>query len=245
MGLNGNNTFLVLSNMRLLYFGPYRPLNANSSGNTLIPLPSGLQKQLADATGLGNDPHAPFNLMLVGNGYTDIGEAASAFYISRMMLAMDIRLTQGRFLNWDTAMRENLIVVGKPDINDWTHANLPTSNFVMAPHGVRNNMPMAGEQGFYQVSVDSMNNMAEDYGVISMSTTASGSRILLLAGRTPAGTHGVGEFFANPEKMRLVYDKLNAMKSGKDFPQSWEALVKRALCENLGKALFCGDFEIL
>lgn len=235
MGRDGNDTFLVLSNTRLLYFGPYRPLNANSSGNTLITLPPELRTELADATGLGKDPSEPFNLMLVGNGYTEIGEAASAFHIGRMMLAMgrSIRLTQGRFLNWDTAMRENLIVVGKPDINDWTHSNLASSNFIMAPHGVRNSAPLPGEKAFYQVSVDAMNNTTEDYGVIGMSTTASGSRVLTLAGRTPAGTYGTGDFFTNPDKMKIVYEKLSSMKSGKTFPQNWESLIRISVREDI------------
>jgi len=45
-------------------------------------------------------------------------------------LGRSVRLTQGRFLNWDAAMKENLIVLGNPDINAWTHSNLLSSNFV-------------------------------------------------------------------------------------------------------------------
>jgi hypothetical protein len=58
-----------------------------------------------------------------------------------------------------------------------------------------------------------------------MSTTASGSKFLTLAGRTSPGTQGTGDFFTNPDKMRQAFERLNALKGSKPFPENWEILI--------------------
>jgi len=47
-----------------------------------------------------------------------------------------------------------------------------------------------------------------------------------MAGCSSAGTAGVGEFFANPEKMKAVYNRIRSAAPGKPFPANWELLVQ-------------------
>jgi hypothetical protein len=66
-----------------------------------------------------------------------------------------------------------------------------------------------------------------------MSTSASGSRVLIIAGRQVAGTHGAGDFFANPEKIRAAYDKFRAIHATAPFPSNWEILIRVKVGENI------------
>jgi hypothetical protein len=66
----------------------------------------------------------------------------------------------------------------------------------------------------------------EDYGLIWMTQSPSGTRILVLAGLTSAGTAGVGEFFSAPDRMWPVYKQLRAAAGSQGFPDSWQVLVR-------------------
>jgi len=224
-----NNTLLVLSNPKvLLYSSGEDSLGPTKiPGSSLVPVPIELRRLLTDARNLGEDDNQPTYLEIENSTYTGMGEAANAFNIGRLMALMgrSVRLTQGRFLNWDAAMRDNLIVLGSPNINTWTHGNLTSGNFTFASNGIRNNAPLPNEKALYPISYDASGHPLEDYGIISMSTTAAGSRVLVLAGRLSAGTYGVGNFFTDPDQMRAVYEKLKAARPGKAFPNTWEVLI--------------------
>jgi len=230
IGRTDSNTLLVLSNPKVLLYAGIDSLGTNDKPlrSSLVPVPPELGKQLADARNLGEDVSQPVYLEIQNSTYTGMGEAANAYNIGRIMSLMgrSVRLTQGRFLNWGTAMRENLIVLGNPDINAWTHGNLASSNFVFVMNGIRNSTPLPGEKPVYEISLNSIGHPVEDYGLVSMSTSASGSRVLILAGRTSAGTYGTGDFFTNPDKMRIAYEKLSDMTQGKPFPKNWEVLIR-------------------
>lgn len=78
-----------------------------------------------------------------------------------------------------------------------------TGDFSFVQNGVRDSKPRAGEPAIYAVTKDSFSGKPlEDDGLIWMSTSSSGARLLMPAGRTSAGTGGVGEFFGNFQKMR-------------------------------------------
>lgn len=236
IGRNSNNTLLVLSNPKvLLYSGADSLGTTRLLGSSLVSVPPELRKQLTDARNLGEDTNQPTYLAIESNTYTGMGEAANAYNIGRLMtlIGRSVRLTQGRFLNWDAAMQQNLIVLGSPDINTWTHGNLSSSTFVFVASGIRNNAPLQGEKALYPISYDSSGHPTEDYGLISMSTTAAGSRVLMLAGRASAGTYGVGDFFTNPDQMRVVYERLKAASQGKAFPNTWEALIHIKIRDDL------------
>ena len=59
-----------------------------------------------------------------------------------------------------------------------------------------------------------------------MTKSPSGTRILVLAGLSSAGTAGVGEFFSDPERMRPVYKQLRAGSKTGRFPESWQVLLR-------------------
>jgi hypothetical protein len=236
MGRDGKDTLIVLSNPKLiLYLGRNEVPPSQLEHGALIPVPPGLGQLLAPARNLGEDPRAKTYFIITADSYTGIGEATCAYNVGRLMQALNrsVRLTQGRFLNWESARQQHLIVLGNPAINIWTHENIPRPNFVFVENGIRNTAPLPSEAAMYTTTPDAAGHSLIDYGVISMSLSASGSRVLVLAGREVAGTHGVGDFFANPEKMRVAYEKLKAVHPRSPFPSNWEILIRISVGENI------------
>jgi len=220
-------TLLVMSNPKVvLYYGsPTNQPNPTLSGHT-VPAPSALKDNFNDA--LNNmDRNRPFHfLRSTREDYTGMGEAVTAFYVGRLMqhLQRPVRLTQGRFLSWDHVQKGDLILLGGPQINDWTYENIAKSNFNFADNGIENLKPLPGEQKLYTPHANP--GAVTDYGVIRMATSNYGFNMLLIAGCSSSGTAGVGEFFANPEKMKSVYNRMRAAAAGKPFPTNWEVLVQ-------------------
>jgi hypothetical protein len=236
IGRDGKDTLIVLSNPKLiLYEGLDEVLQPQLEHGTLIPVPPALDRLLAPARNIFDKTKTKTYIMITADTYTGIGEATCAYNVGRLMQSLNrsVRLTQGRFLNWESARREHLIVLGNPAINMWTNENIPSLNFVFVESGIRNAAPLAGEETIYRTTPDAAGHPLIDYGVISMSTSAFGSRVLVLAGREVAGTQGAGDFFANPEKMRATYEKLKAAHPRGPFPSNWEVLIRVNVGENI------------
>jgi hypothetical protein len=221
-------TLLVLTNPKVvLYYGaPSNQPIPTMPGHT-IPAPKELQGTFDDA--LNNmDQNQPFQfLRATREDYTGMGEAVAAFNVGRLMqtLQRPVRLTQGRFLNWDHVQKGDLILLGGPKINDWTYHNIFKSNFNFEDRGIENVKPLSGEQKQY-IPHAGPGSSVTDYGVIQMATSPYGFNMLLMAGCSSAGSAGVGEFFSNPEKMKSVYNRIRAVARGKAFPTNWEVLVQ-------------------
>jgi hypothetical protein len=238
IGSKGRESLLVMSNPQLIYFRNMNSLTASEvSAHHMVPVSQQLQKTLQQTANLNllGDPNQTAYFSVTNADFTGMGEAACVFNIEKVMSALDrsVRLTQGRFLTWDVATQNNLIVLGNPILNLWTRDNLMGRNFRISDGGVRNASPLPGEQPLYKSIFDSSDHPVEDYGVISMSTAKSGSKILILAGHTSAGTYGSGTFFGDPVKMRPAYDQIVASRAGKHFPQNWEILVRVSIRDGI------------
>jgi hypothetical protein len=220
-------TLLVISNPKVvLYYGSTsNQPNPTLPGHT-ITAPKELKSNFDDA--LNNmDRNRPFHfLRSTREDYTGMGEAVTAYYVGRLMQSLQrpVRLTQGRFLSWDHVQKGDLILLGGPQINDWTYQNIVKSNFNFDNNGIENLKPLAGEQKNYLPHMKA--GAVTDYGVIRMAASNYGFNMLLMAGCSSTGTAGVGEFFSNPEKMRSVYNRMRAAAPGKPFPANWEILIQ-------------------
>jgi hypothetical protein len=222
-------TRIVLSNPALfLYRGstsPTPPSNVDH-GEKKTRVPRLLAHQLTDGS---DDPQAdlPYHyLALDKTDYTGLGEAESAFNLEKLftVLHRPSLLTEGRFLNWDEARDQHLILLGARHMTPWTQSNLANANFKWEHNVIYNSRPRPGEQGVYTQTFDG--RVLVDYGLIWMSQSPSGSRMLVLAGLTSTGTAGVGNFFINPVEMQPVFQKLKAASSDGSIPPNWQVLVR-------------------
>ena len=222
-------TKIVLSNPALfLYRGSASstPPPTADRGEKKIPVPQSLAPHL---TGGADDPKAEFPyhyLALDTTDYTGLGEAESAFNLEKLLTVLQrpAQLTEGRFLNWDEAREQQLILLGARHMTPWTQSDLTNANFKWEHNVIYNSRPKPGEQPVYMQTFDG--KVLVDYGLIWMSQSPSGSRMLVLAGLTSTGTAGVGDFFVDPNQMKPVFDKLKAASPKGSIPANWQVLVR-------------------
>lgn len=210
----------------LLYLGlphPGPPLGANIKD---IPVPQDMAEVL-NKTANDNQADFPYHHFFVDwSNYTGLGEAKAAFGLARTLQATgrSAQLTEERFLNWESARQEHLIILGAPHESRFVQDTLSAANFTMGYNSIHNAHPAHGEQDDYVRSKGE--DTLEDYGLIWMTQSPSGTRILVLAGLTSAGTAGVGEFFSDPSRMWPVYQQLRSSAGGGSFPDSWQVLLR-------------------
>jgi len=228
IGLNSpGKTEIALTNPHvLLYLGLNKP--GPALGETLkdIPVPADmaavLNKNANDVQ--ANFPYHHFFVDLTN--YTGLGEAKAAFGLARTLEATgrSAQLTEERFLNWESARQEPLIILGAPHESKFVQDTLSAANFTIGYDSILNAHPLPGEQAEYTRVHEG--DSLEDYGLIWMTQSPSNTRILVLAGLSSAGTAGVGEFFSDPDRMRPVYEQLRTAAGSKDFPESWQVLLR-------------------
>lgn len=228
IGLNGSDkTEIALTNPHVLLY-----LGLNSPGPGLgvspkdIPVPADMAAVL-NKTANDNQGDFPYHHFFVDvSNYTGIGEAKAAFGLARTLEATGRKaeLTEERFLNWETARQEPLVILGAPHESKFVQDTLSNANFTIGYNSIHNAHPLPGERTDYSRSPDG--DVLEDYGLIWMTQSPSGTRILVLAGLSSPGTAGVGEFFSDPERMKPVYQQLRVAAGSNNFPDSWQVLLR-------------------
>jgi hypothetical protein len=227
-------TEIVFSNPKLfLYRGSKEPNPNEGAGEMKFPLPPAMAKELAEGA---NDTQADFpfrRLVLDTYDYTGLGEAKAAFGLGTLMEALGrpSHLSESRFLNWDVARSEHVVVLGAPHMSKWAQDSLAHADFTMEHDSIRNSHPLRGEQSVYERT--SSGDLLVDYGLIWMSRSPSGARILVLAGITSTGTAGVGSFFADPDSMRPLFEQLRNSSNPGAFPDNWQVLLRITARENV------------
>jgi len=228
IGLDGpGETEIALTNPHiLLYLGLKSP--GPALGETLndIPVPANMASVLNKSA---NDIQANFpyhHFFVDTTAYTGIGEAKAAFGLARTLEATGRKaeLTEERFLNWESARQAPLVILGAPHESKFVQDTLSAANFRIDYDSIHNLHPLPGEQPDYSRSRHG--DVLEDYGLIWMTQSPSGTRILVLAGLSSPGTAGVGEFFSDPERMKPVYQQLRAAAGSDHFPDSWQVLLR-------------------
>jgi len=222
-----NETEIVLTNPHvLLYLGLNKAGPALGENPKDVPVPAAMAAVL-NQTANDNQADFPFHHFFVdSSNYTGLGEATAAFGLARLLQATgrSAHLTGARFLNWDSARQEQLVILGAPHESAFVQSTLSAANFTIGYDSIHNSHPLPGEQADYSKS--GHGGAIEDYGLIWMTKSPSGSRTLVLAGLSSAGTAGVGEFFTDPEQMRPVYKQLRALSKTGAFPESWQVLLR-------------------
>jgi hypothetical protein len=229
-----HETEIALSNPRLLqYVGSDDPATPAWPSKLNARVPSELENML-NPSASDVEANYPFHfLTLADQDYTGIGEAVSAFNLGQLMRRIDrpVRLTEARFLNWGAARNVHLILLGAPQMSSWVQESVERSNFTMEHDAITNARPLSGERKLYRRSLSG--NILDDYGLIWMTRLPSGSRQLLMAGLSSAGTAGIGDFFCDPDRMRPVYEQLRAASRDGSIPSGWQILLHIHARENV------------
>jgi hypothetical protein len=224
-------TLLCLSNPSVLFLdGTKVPMPAGVIANRALPLAPDLTRALRTESRYNYLFSAPDN-------YTGMGEAVSAYQLGLLLQKLNVRttLTQARFLSWDRASQDNVIVLGQAHSNPWTREHASPRLFEDTDEGLRL-FPGSGQvdRNVYPTTYDpKTGQVISDYGVISRETTGSGTSMLMLAGRSSFGTYGVGQFFCDPQKMSAVFRSLRAPGSRAALPKNFVVLLKIDVNEDI------------
>lgn len=231
---SNHETEIALSNPRLLlYVGSNDPATPPWPSTVNARVPQALETILNPSANEGPAKYPFHFLTLADQDYTGIGDAISAVNLSQLMrsLGRSPRLTESRFLNWRAMRNVHMILLGAPHMSAWAQQCLERSNFTMGRDAITNAKPLPGERQTYSRSIQG--NILEDYGLIWMARSPSGSRQLLMAGLTSAGTAGVSDFFCDPDRMRPVYQRLLAASKNRSMPSDWQVLLHIHARENV------------
>ena len=220
-------TEIVISNPRLfLYRGSQDPVHIADHESQSFPLTAEQSEKFASGANDIQRDFAYHHLALITDDYTGMGEAKTLYGLGGILegLGRPAHLSEARFLNWDTAQANHMIILGSPHLNGWVQNNIRPVDFSIEHDLIRNNHPAAGERAVYARVW--RGTELEDYGLIWMSQLSSGVRVLVLAGVTSGGTAGVGNYFADPKAMRQVVNELRKMSSDKRMPSNWQVLLR-------------------
>ena len=234
----GRNILISLSNPRvLLLYGTNVAPPRSFLSNQTVPLTPQMEKSL-EGREAGSEISFPHVFLHpTSDEYTGMGEAVAAYELGQLMQTLNVRsrLTQARFLNWNQALQENVIVLGLPHATPWTSENISSQFFRETDSGsLVLNGPLTNQPGEYGPEYDAKTGtMLTDYGVISKETTSTGSWVLILAGASSFGTYGAGEFLCDPQKMNPVFEKMRSLAGKNEIPQNFLVLVKVKVSENI------------
>lgn len=222
-----DDTQIALSNPHvLLYLGLTKPGPLLKDNPKDVAVPDDMAAVL-NQTANDNQANFPFHHIFVDTAnYTGLGEATAAFGMARLLQATgrSAHLTSARFLNWDSARQEQLVILGAPHESAFVQSTLSAANFTIGYNSIHNAHPLPGEPADYFKG--GQGGELEDYGLIWMTKSPSGTRVLVLAGLSSAGTAGIGEFFSDPERMWPIYQQLRAKSKTGKFPESWQVLLR-------------------
>jgi hypothetical protein len=234
----GRDVLISLSNPRvLLLYGTDVAPPAGFLSNQTVPLTPQMRKTLEGMAPAAETPLPYVFLHPTSDEYTGMGEAAAAYELGQLMETLNVRtrLTQARFLNWNQALQENVVVLGLPHATPWTNENISSRFFRETTAGsLVLNGPATTQPSEYGPQYDpKTGRMLTDYGVISKETTSTGSWVLILAGASSFGTYGAGEFLCDPQKMNPVFERLRSLTGKNEIPQNFLVLVKVKVSENI------------
>ena len=237
LGTGNEDPFqIVLGNpVVLLYAGSPSKGGQEIGAADGIPVPPELAERFDRAANRA-DKVMPYHLLQIKtHDYTGLGDALACHRLGGLMQVLGRRseVTQSRFLNWESARRQDLIIVGSPHTNEWAERNVPRHCFTIVKMGVQNGQPRDGEPELYPITYDASGYPVTDYGLIWSWKTASGSRVLVLAGPSSAATGAMAALFCDPEQFRPVYERVQASAGGRTFPTDWQVLLRVDVRDNL------------
>lgn len=225
-GSRDRETLLCLGNPEVFSVERPKSLPPVSTKEYIRLLPPTIEK-----LGVIPDPKYATYLHPTTDEYTGMGEAACAFGIGRLLERRGFtpRLTQARFLSWDRALNDNLVILGHPrHASLWTRLNIATRMFSPSDAEIR-----FRNREYARVFDTQTSRVSMDYGIISKETTPSGVTILVLAGNTSFGTYGLGELFANPDRMGAVFRRLRATTRNHAMPHSFAVLFRIKVADDI------------
>jgi hypothetical protein len=165
-----------------------------------------------------------------------MGEAIAGIHLTRLLTRLNtaVRATQSRFLSWEDLRKQNLILLGHNEANQWLDPLLkPYPLRLVATtqdkrRAIVNERPEAGEQSEYQIaySQDDVDGDKE-YALVSMIPGIAEDRpLLLINGLNAQATQIATEYLTSEKTLSDLLRRMKAIKPDHQGPWHFQAVLK-------------------
>lgn len=164
------------------------------------------------------------------------GEAIAAVHLTNLMAraGKPVDITQSRFLSWEDLRRDNLILLGHNEANQWIDPLLKQYPFRLAAtsgerqRGIVNTAPRPGEQPFYQIAYSESNTEADqEYALVSMIRgVESGHQLLLINGLNTQATQIATEYLTSQKGLQQLVERLRKERSDPKGPWRFQVVLR-------------------
>ena len=161
-----------------------------------------------------------------------MGEAMAAVTLAGFFTraGTPVSAAESRFVTWPTLRRENIILLGHADSDQWVEPVLRSAPFQLAPtdqeHRARilNTHPQNGEPAEYHPNIPIA---SRSYALVAMLPGMDGAhRIMVVGGLDTGSTATAADFLASKEGAEALLRKLRAAAPGHTGPWSFEAVLE-------------------
>lgn len=149
---------------------------------------------------------------------TKVGEAIAGVHLTTLLAkhGVQVRTTQSRFLSWEALRKDNLILMGHSEANQWLEPLLKEYPFRLVvttdehPRGIINVKPARGEPAEYKIAYSQSENEADrEYALVSMIPGVDRSRrLLLINGLNSQATQIATEYMTSENTLNQLLGRL-------------------------------------
>ena len=167
---------------------------------------------------------------------TKMGEAFAAVSLGSFFsrAGTPVSTTQSRFLSWEDLRKQNMILMGHDEANQWVDPLVKKYPFRLAPtsgkqqRSIINVTPEAGELAAYAIAYSDEENQAdEEYALISMLPGIDGDhQLLLISGLNAQATQMATEYLTHEKSLTKLVDQLRKREPKHQGPWHFQAVLK-------------------
>lgn len=165
-----------------------------------------------------------------------MGEALSGIALTQFLVGAgkSVSATQSRFLSWEDLTRQNLILLGHNEANQWIDPLLKRHPFYLVPtstneqRGIVNSNPAPREQPVYRIAYSGEENDGdEEYALISMLPGFERDHpLLLINGLNTQATQMATQYLTREATLNELLGRLRAAEPSHAGPWRFQAIVK-------------------
>ncbi len=165
-----------------------------------------------------------------------MGEAVAGVYLGQFLANAGklARVTQSRYLNWEALRRQNFILLGNNESNQWIDPLLKNYPFRLAhttgrePRSIINTHPSESEQKVYRIAyTDSADEPDEEYALVSMlAGLEADNQLLLIDGLNMQATQIATEFITAEATLKELLTRLRSLDPGHTGVWRFQAVLK-------------------
>jgi hypothetical protein len=225
--LGGDAPLLIAFDVRLFFYAP---------GSGLV-LRDHLVNSLAEAA--HSEPLATFQRQMrttelrETRDYADFGTVHAAFLLGRLLAQSrrDVVLKHSAMLDWQDVWNNNLVFIGKDNINPIVAALLEGKDFRTNERGrIENARPLAGELAEY--SGGSTHGEGEKYALITrLRGPQAGRNLLLLSGPAAELMWALAESVTNPSHVAMLLCHLRSPLG--QYPDQFQIVIRALFRANV------------